>query len=236
MFHWLAKNKGVVFINSLDEILVNMSKRIERPVFFPQSGDYYQCDLIAINPWVRLKCENEEIIQTKLVGLYNFSNIAAALCIAKFFEVSSHEANKAVSLFTPGDNRSEVIHSGSNTIILDAYNANPDSMKAALENLSNMEAEKKVAILGDMYELGDLTQSEHMAIGKMTRQAGIEEVIFVGERMRYAKQENRTSLYFKTRPELENYIENRKFKDCLILIKGSRAMALEIIAQKILEP
>jgi UDP-N-acetylmuramoyl-tripeptide--D-alanyl-D-alanine ligase len=212
-----------------------MSKRFKKPVFYPQINDYYHCELVGVNPWIRIKCNNNKMIQTKLVGSYNFPNIAAALCIGKYFDVATDEANTAISLYAPSNNRSQVITIGSNILILDAYNANPDSMKAALENLSNMKAAKKIVILGDMYELGDLTQSEHRIIGEMTSRMGFEEVIFCGERMKYAHQENITSRYFKTRPELENYIENRKFIDCLILIKGSRAMALEVIVQKIHE-
>ena len=235
LYHWLIQNDGTVFINSLDDILLNMSKRFEKPVFYPQINDYYHCELVGANPWIRIKCNNNKMIRTKLVGSYNFPNIAAALCIGKYFDVPTDEANIAISLYTPSNNRSQVITIGSNTLILDAYNANPDSMKAALENLSIMKAVKKIVILGDMYELGDLTQSEHRAIGKMTSRMGFEEVIFCGERMKYAHLENKTSRYFKTRPELENYIENRKFTDCLILIKGSRAMTLEVIVQKINE-
>ena len=235
LYDWLIQNGGIVFINSLDDILLNMSKRFKKPVFYPQINDYYHCELVGANPWIRIKCNNNKMIQTKLVGSYNFPNIAAALCIGKYFNVATDEANDAISLYAPSNNRSQVITIGSNTLILDAYNANPDSMKAALENLSNMKAAKKIVILGDMYELGDLTQFEHRVIGKMTSRMGFEEVIFCGERMKYAHRENKTARYFKTRLELENYIENRKFIDCLILIKGSRAMALEFIVQKIHE-
>jgi UDP-N-acetylmuramoyl-tripeptide--D-alanyl-D-alanine ligase len=233
LYHWLIHHQGIVFINSLDKTLFNMSKRFKKPVFYPQVKDYYRCELIEVNPWIRIKSENEKIIQTQLVGAYNFPNLAAALCIAKYFDVDPDKANKAVSTYHPSNNRSQVIVRGTNTVILDAYNANPESMKAALDNLSNIKVSKKVVILGDMFELGVLTQSEHRAIGKMTSQEGFEEVIFCGEHMKYAKQENNNSVYFKSRSELEKYIENRNFKNCVILIKGSRGMAMEVIAQYI---
>lgn len=233
LYHWLIQNQGQVFINSRDDILLNMSKRFEKPIFFPGANDYYHCEIIKVNPWVKLKTENNEIIQTNLVGAYNFPNISAALCIGKYFGVDPDKANAAVSSYTPTNNRSQVIKIGSNTIILDAYNANPDSMKAAIENLSNMTADKKIVILGDMFELGDITEEEHRRIGKLTRKAGFQEAIFCGDRMRYAHQEYNNSRYFKNTSDLENYIENRKFEDCLILIKGSRAMALEVLVQRI---
>jgi UDP-N-acetylmuramoyl-tripeptide--D-alanyl-D-alanine ligase len=188
-----------------------------------------------VNPWVKLKSENNDTIQTCLVGAYNFLNIAAALCIGKYFEVDPEKANDAVSSYTPTNNRSQVISKGSNKIILDAYNANPDSMRVALENILNIKAKNKVVILGDMFELGDLTVEEHKSIGRTTFKAGFQEVIFCGESMKYAKAENDNSRYFKTRSELEKYIQNHIFEDSLILIKGSRGMALEVIAEKIKE-
>jgi len=96
-----------------------------------------------------------------------------------------------------------------------------------------MKSDKKIVILGDMFELGDLTEVEHRKIGEQTLEAGFHETIFCGERMQFAKQENKNAKYFKTTRELENYIEKCKFEDSLILIKGSRAMALEVVIQKI---
>ena len=143
------------------------------------------------------------------------------------------KANCAVSSYIPANNRSQIIKSGSNTIILDAYNANPDSMKAAINNISEMVSDKKIVILGDMFELGDLTEQEHGKIGELTLKAGFQETIFCGERMKYAKQVNKHAKYFKTTQDLENYIENCIFEDSLILIKGSRAMTLEVVIRKI---
>ena len=184
-------------------------------------------------PWLRIKTENGRIVKTKLIGAYNFSNIAAALCIGKFFEVNSDAAHDAVSSYVPSNNRSQIISKGTNTIILDAYNANPDSMTAALENMINMKAAKKIVILGDMLELGNQTQPEHRNIGKLTDREGFDEVILCGKHMEYAKQENKNSVYFKTRSELEKYIVNRSFDHSLILIKASRGMQLEEIIDKI---
>jgi UDP-N-acetylmuramoyl-tripeptide--D-alanyl-D-alanine ligase len=233
LYHWLIKNNGQVFINSKDNTLSNMSGRFDKPILYPGIHDFYHCEIIDMNPWIRLKTENDKTIETKLIGAYNFPNIAAALCIGKYFGVDPDMANSAISSYTPANNRSQIMKIGSNTVILDAYNANPDSMKAAIDNLSKMNAENKVAILGDMFELGSLMEEEHRKIGKLTLEAGFQETIFCGERMKYARQENTNSDYFKTTPDLEKYIENRKFEDSLILIKGSRAMTLEVIIKKI---
>ena len=233
LYHWLLRNNGTVFINSEDAILMNMSKRFEKPILYPGPGDYYHCNLIEANPWVTIEDEEKKIIKTQLIGRYNYQNVAAALCIGKYFEVNSGKASSAVAQYIPTNNRSQILSIGTNTIILDAYNANPDSMSAAIQNLSGMEGKNKVLILGDMFELGDLTEVEHRRIGELTLKESFDKVIFCGERMQYAHEGNRNSRYFKSRTELENYIESCIFEDSLILIKGSRGMALEVIAQKI---
>jgi UDP-N-acetylmuramoyl-tripeptide--D-alanyl-D-alanine ligase len=233
LYHWLIENKGTVFINSDDPVLMNMSKRFQDPILYPGTGDYYHCSLKKANPWVIVEDDQQNIIKTHLIGRYNYHNIAAALCIGKYFNVDAGKASLAVSQYIPTNNRSQIISIGTNTIILDAYNANPDSMGAAIRNLSGMEGKNKVLILGDMFELGDLTEEEHRKIGQLTTEESFDNVIFCGERMQYAFEGNRNSRYFKTRAELENYIESCIFEDSLILIKGSRGMALEVIAQKI---
>ena len=233
LYNWLIKHRGTVFINSGDAILMNMSKRFEKPILFPGSDDYYHCRLLEANPWVTIENEEKNILKTHLIGRYNFTNVAAALCIGKYFGVEAEKASEAVSQYIPVNNRSQVLSNGTNTIILDAYNANPDSMQAAIENLSNMESNNKVLILGDIFELGDLTKVEHRKIGEITASGNFNKVILCGERMQYAYEAKKDAQYFKTRSELENYFESCIFEDSLILIKGSRGMALEVIAQKI---
>ncbi len=233
LYNWLMQNQGTVFINSEDPILMNMSKRFENPILYPRSGDFYQCRLTEANPWVTVEDEGKNIIKTHLIGKYNYQNIAAALCIGKYFDVDPGEAASAVSQYIPANNRSQILSIGTNTIILDAYNANPDSMAAAIENLLGMKGKNKVLILGDMFELGDLSEEEHRRIGDITAKGDFDKVIFCGERMRSAYDSNKNARYFKTRIELENYIESSIFEDSLILIKGSRGMALEVIARKI---
>lgn len=233
LYHWLIQHKGSVFINSEDPILMNMSKRFENPILYPGSDDYFQSRLVEANPWVTIENEEKDIIRTHLIGRYNFQNIAASLCIGKYFGVEPGKASAAVSQYIPSNNRSQVLSIGTNTVILDAYNANPDSMRAAIENLSNMDGKNKVLILGDMFELGSLTEEEHRKIGELTASVSFDQVIFCGERMEYAFEANKRARYFKTRSELENYIESCVFEDSLLLIKGSRGMALEVIAHKI---
>src|SRR5690606_28105418 len=128
---------------------------------YPATGDYYACEFLGADPFVKIKAENDETIDTKLVGKYNFENIAAALCIGKYFEVQTRDANNAIAEYTPENMRAQVVKKGTNTIILDAYNANPSSMKVAIESLAEMKADRKVLILGDMFELEGESDFEH---------------------------------------------------------------------------
>ncbi|HYG17660.1 MAG TPA: UDP-N-acetylmuramoyl-tripeptide--D-alanyl-D-alanine ligase, partial [Ohtaekwangia sp.] len=125
LYQHLIATGGKVFINSQNPILANMAKRFPDPVFYPAEGDYYHCALLEVDPFVVLRSERGERVETKLIGQYNFENIAAALCIGKFFGVEPSDADQAVAAYAPGNMRSQVVRRGTNTIILDAYNANP---------------------------------------------------------------------------------------------------------------
>jgi UDP-N-acetylmuramoyl-tripeptide--D-alanyl-D-alanine ligase len=120
LYQHLISKDGAVFINSQNQILANMSKRFNSPLFYPAKGDYYHAELIAADPFVRLQAENGDEIKTNLIGGYNFENMAAALCIGKYFGVEETKANQAIADYTPANMRSQVIIKCSNTIILDA--------------------------------------------------------------------------------------------------------------------
>ena len=233
LFQYLREHQGVVFINSLNPILLNMAKRFEQPVFYPQEQDFYFCKLIDADPFIAVQAENGDIIKTHLVGSYNFENIAAALCIAKYFKVDAAKANKAIAQYEPGNMRSQIIEKGNNKIILDAYNANPSSMKAAIENLKAINAKNKVVILGDMFELEDEAQAEHENIGKLVAE-GINEVWLCGKLMESAKKVFLAAHHFETRDTLIEALKKHQFKDAIILIKASRGIGLEKIVDYII--
>ena len=146
LYRYLLETKGKVFLNSTNEILMDLVKVFEKPYFYPQSSDYYNCEVVESEPFLVIRAGNGKLIETNLIGAYNFENIAAALCVGKFFEVKYKKANKAISKYAPTNNRSQILKKGSNTIISDAYNANPVSMMAAIENCKSMKAEHKVLI------------------------------------------------------------------------------------------
>jgi UDP-N-acetylmuramoyl-tripeptide--D-alanyl-D-alanine ligase len=206
-----------------------MTKRIKEPVFYNNPGDFYACQLISADPYVLLKTEKNHKVQSNMIGSYNFKNIAAALCIGKYFAVTEDAANSTITHYLPENNRSQIIKTKANTIILDAYNANPVSMKAALDNIEAMEHPNKVVILGDMFELGDDTDDEHERIIEQVNSMSLNLAFFCGEASsRAANKTNLTSTFIK-RKHLEEYLEENPLKGSLILIKASRGMGLETL-------
>ncbi len=233
LYQHLISNNGIVFINSQNPILSNMAKRFKATLLYPAVGDYYSCELIESDPFVKIKAENNEIVQTQMIGAYNFENIAAALCVGKYFEVNAKLANKAVAEYVPGNMRSQFLKKESNTIILDAYNANPSSMQAAIDNLASMKALKKVVILGDMFELEEEAEKEHRNLGRLLKEKKFDRVYLCGKLMRSAKAEFSDALLFESKDLLIEELKRNPLKDSTILVKASRGIGLETVVEVI---
>ena len=231
LYQHLITKGGVVFINSGSEILSNMAKRFKDPVFYPSKEDFYHCELVDADPFVKVKAENGEVIQTNLIGTYNFENIAAALCIGKYFEVDAALSNLAIGEYQPSNMRSQLMKKDGNTIILDAYNANPSSMKVAIENVAAIKGNRKTLILGDMFELEEEAEAEHREIGKLLRNYHFENVILCGRLMRFAKEEFSQAMLFETKEELIAGLKKNPIKDSIILVKASRGIGLETVVE-----
>jgi UDP-N-acetylmuramoyl-tripeptide--D-alanyl-D-alanine ligase len=166
-------------------------------------------------------------MESQLVGIYNFSNAAAAIAMGCFFEVSLENIKKGIESYTPNNNRSQIIQKGSNTIILDAYNANPSSMEVALDNFNSMISPLKIVILGDMFELGVHSKSEHQAVIDEVNSLNFSSAYYVGSHFFELASDSSKANFFKTTESFRNQLQSLVFKDALILIKGSRDMALE---------
>lgn len=231
LYQHLITTQGTVFINSQNAILANMAKRFSNPVLYPAKGDYYHCELIGADPFVKLKAENGEVVTTHLIGTYNFENMAAALCIGKFFGVDGADANRAIAEYIPSNMRSQMVTKGTNTIILDAYNANPSSMQAAIENIAAMKAARKVVILGDMFELEEDAEKEHRSLGKLIREKGLTEVYFCGNLIKTALEEIPAAKHFTTKDALMEQLRKDKLTGATILVKASRGIGLETIVE-----
>jgi UDP-N-acetylmuramoyl-tripeptide--D-alanyl-D-alanine ligase len=214
LYQHLISNGGTVFINSQNEVLANMAKRFKEPVFYPGKSDFYHGELLGADPFLRIKAENGTEIQTNLIGGYNFENAMAALCISKYFGVDAENANQAIAQYEPGNMRSQMIQKGTNRIILDAYNANPSSMRAAVENVAAMKADKKVLILGDMYELEGEAEKEHLGIGELIKEKNLSNIYFCGKLFKIALSEVPDAKYFENKAALIDDLKKKPFNKC----------------------
>lgn len=225
LYEYLKKNNKKVFVNSDDPIQVEKSKGIHSYTFGTKnSGCQVEVTLLEANPFLNLEFNKIEI-KTKIIGRYNYSNLAAAIAIGKYFEVSPEAIKRGIENYTPGNNRSQIVKIDSNTIIMDAYNANPTSMRAALENFNLLEANHKMVILGDMFELGEDAKAEHQSIAEFAELLNVDYVILVGKN--FFKTKTDKAKKFETFEDLKAFLEIAHFEHYQVLIKGSRGMALE---------
>jgi len=167
------------------------------------------------------------VINSKLIGAYNFTNIAVAVLIGKYFNVDIDDIKDALEAYTPNNNRSQIIEKATNRLILDAYNANPSSMKAALTNLNGLKDTNKIAILGDMFELGNDAEIEHQAIADYASDLNINSVYLIGENFNKISTESKTVKLFKSFEAFKEALKDISITNSTLLIKGSRGMALE---------
>ncbi|NLR92406.1 UDP-N-acetylmuramoyl-tripeptide--D-alanyl-D-alanine ligase [Flammeovirga agarivorans] len=230
IFDYLIKNNGIIYINSKDEILKNMSKRMKNPILYGDEYDFAFLEFIEVNPFIVYKDRQENIIETNLFGAYNFENILTAFTVGKKLGIEPNVMNKAIASYSPSNNRSEIVKTEKNTLILDAYNANPSSMEVALKNLSLIDSDKqKYVMLGDMFELGEISSEEHSNIINLAQTSGFKETFFIGERFSEFNQNN--NQFFQSKEEFIDYLKSQNIKDSIILIKGSRSMGLEALKE-----
>jgi UDP-N-acetylmuramoyl-tripeptide--D-alanyl-D-alanine ligase len=229
MYHFLQNNNKKVFVNLDDAIQLEKSNFISRYSFstIASTADVFISNLKA-NPFVCLAFNNKNI-QSQLVGIYNATNIIAAITIGHYFKVADDLIQQAIENYNPTNNRSQISKKGSNQLILDAYNANPSSMKVALQNFCQLTEQHKIAFLGDMFELGTESFNEHKEfIESLTKEIKIQ-FYFVGQEFYKAKIEQSNFYFFATFEDLKEAISELKFDNNYVLIKGSRGMALERI-------
>ena len=222
LYTFLKTNQKTAFVNANDAIQVEKTKEIKSVSFTTEAIKF-----VEVNPVVKLSYGNTTI-QSNLIGKYNFTNIAAAITMGTYFNISETAIKKAIESYVPANNRSQILTTKHNTIILDAYNANPSSMQVALENFDTLKAPSKVVILGDMFELGKESAHEHQAIVDLATAFNFDETYFVGENFHIAKT---NKAQFKTYQEFEEFLKKNPLKNHSILIKGSRGMRLERILE-----
>jgi len=233
LFDFLRKlTHGYAFVMWDYDYLQNMSKGISGIIKYGTRGDAHVIGTVLKNdPLLEVEISqglDEKKIKTQLVGEYNLPNVLAAVTIGKFFKVSDQKIRSAIENYTPSNSRSQLIQKGDNKIILDAYNANPSSMKLAIENFSKMPGDK-VLILGSMAELGNESENEHKTLVKQIGDHKWKEVILVGTEF---GKVSHPFHQFKNSEEVNNWMQQQKFKNTSILIKGSRSMQMEKALQE----
>lgn len=226
LYDFLRENNKTVFINTDDEKQVAQIKSYSSIITFGE-GNTNKCiiNFKSANPFVAVHYKGVDII-SQLVGDFNYGNIAVAIAVADYFKVSIENIKKAIENYIPNNNRSQIIKKRDNTIILDAYNANPTSMMAALKNFKQLEATNKYLFLGDMFELGDAASKEHQNIVDYVESNIEANIYIVGQHFFDTTSKSNKLESFE---DLKPLLKNITIKNSTILIKGSRGMALERI-------
>lgn len=224
LYDHLTSHNKYVFLNADDEIQKEkLGFYTKKMGFSTTDHQYYNIKFLGIDPYVVLEAEGTRI-NTQLIGKYNFPNCCAAILIGKYFNVPLQDIKLAIEDYQPQNNRSQILSKNGFNIVLDAYNANPTSMKAALENFASMDSSQKTIIIGDMFELGTTASEEHQAITDLVKELKFDNVYLVGENFFGIK----TSFNkFKSFDDLKEQLEKKPLEKGALLIKGSRGMALE---------
>ncbi|SEW06609.1 UDP-N-acetylmuramoyl-tripeptide--D-alanyl-D-alanine ligase [Chitinophaga sp. YR573] len=224
LYDFLRDNGGTVFLYNEYSYLQEMSKGINQVITYGEKTADYTGEPLADSALLSVNVTGIGTISTQLVGAYNFPNVMAAVAVGKYFKVPDNNIRKSIEAYTPSNNRSQVIKQDSNTIIMDAYNANPSSMKAAIENFAGIKAAKKVLLLGAMMELGEDSVKEHQALTNMLQRTHWHAVVLVGGDFNNITH---PYLYLENAAETAAWLKQQQFTDTYILIKGSRSMGME---------
>jgi len=235
LYDYLFANDGEVFVNCENEHLLGMLNK-QKKVFYGNSDEAFsKARFLQAEPKLIIELRSaigKLYIKTQLIGAYNFENILAAVTLGRYFNIDEIEIKEALEAYTPSNNRSQLMKTGKNVLFLDAYNANPTSMSAAIENFAAMKMKNKFLILGDMLELGEESEKEHLDLLDLLNKKELSDTLLVGNVF-----SNLTSSYkfkaFKTVDNLIVYLEELDLKDKYILIKGSRGIKLEKTIEKL---
>jgi len=218
LYENIKLNNHQIFLNNDDNLLKKISQNINK-ITYGSYGDI-SGKLLESNLYAKVLYDKTEI-NSKLIGDYQFHNIMLAISIGKHFNVSTNNIKKAIESYIPNNNRSEIIKTSKNTIILDAYNANPTSMREMIISFSRKKLKNKICILGDMFELGDYSYTSHKEIIKLANELNIK-TYYIGEEFKKVSNDS-----FISRKDFEVFLSTKNLSNKTILIKGSRGVELE---------
>ncbi len=232
LYQFLKNNAGTVFVNKDNLLLMELSGGIQNVTYGQPPADV-EGSLKKAEPFIDITWHREtgnRDIQTQLYGSYNFSNVMAAIAVGKYFGVSESDIIGTLKNYQPKNNRSQLYQTQDNTLILDAYNANPESMALAIDDFAAHRFSNPVLILGDMFELGKVAKEEHNKIIEKLKETNFRQVILVGKDF-YKTAPDNLFQKFATTTEAEQYLQSHPIKNAHILVKGSRGMQLEKLIQ-----
>lgn len=231
LYDWLREHDGIAFVNRDNEHLQQMCQGLPLIEYGKpgQDGLLVEGEVLECNPFVKFRWRSAKgdwhTVQTNLIGAYNVDNALAAITIGLKFGVTEQDASDAVAGYKPQNNRSQLTETGRNRLVVDAYNANPTSMAAAIENFSMMKAQDKMLILGDMRELGEVSADEHRRIVGMLREKGFDCVWLVGSEFKAVAGDSGFRLFADV-DEVNKALESEEITGKTILIKGSNSIGL----------
>ena len=236
LYNFIGKRGGKIFRNTVNPNLTEMAADTETIGYKTgREGFGIEGEVVNNSPTLVFKAKFPKgwlYIKTHLAGGYNLENAMAAVCIGNYFGVSPLEICNALENYIPTNNRSQFITTAANRILMDAYNANPTSMEAALENFRTFDAPKKGVILGDMFELGEVSLEEHQKIADKLAQMKLSLILLSGKEFSHCRVASNI-LTFESNELLINYLKIENPKGYLFLVKGSRGMRLENVAQRL---
>jgi UDP-N-acetylmuramoyl-tripeptide--D-alanyl-D-alanine ligase len=236
LYAYLKNNNGYTFVNRDNVNLMEMADtfRLNKIIYYGTGiGNTIKGKLLTSDPFIEVNWTNQEVetsLQTNLTGSYNFENILAAICIGDFFDMPAEKINNGLSNYQPKNNRSQLTKTERNTVICDFYNANPSSMMVAITNLSTLTSTNKIAILGDMFELGPEAAQQHYIIAKQAAESNFDKLILIGTNFFEFKDEF-DAIFFKQPADAADFLQQNPIENNLVLLKGSRGMKLENLMQ-----
>lgn len=229
LYDFLRANEGTVFLYKDFDYLQQMSTGIEKIFTYGTKEGDIQGEVVTSNPFLQVTIKDNQDLQTintNLVGDYNLSNVLTAVAIGSYFKVPNKKIKDAIESYTPTNSRSQLVLWQNNTVIVDAYNANPSSMKVAIENFAKQAYSKKVLLLGAMMEMGEDSIKEHIQLVELIKEFNWQSVVLVGGDF---EQINHPFIFFKTSSEASEWFTAQHFENCAILVKGSRGTKMEKI-------
>jgi UDP-N-acetylmuramoyl-tripeptide--D-alanyl-D-alanine ligase len=235
LYDHIRKAGGHLFVNGENDLLLGLSSGADRICYGGKNGSLVKGSIIGMDPFLSLNWEKtaggkKHIVRSQLIGQYNFDNFLAAICVGLHFGVEEKQICEALESYVPSNNRSELRQTKHNTLILDAYNSNPSSLTAAIDNFAALEGQNKVVIVGDMLELGQESEGEHSRILSLLGSKKFAKVLLVGKEFQKVQAELEAT-YFSTSAEALEWIRQHPFTGATILLKGSRGVGLEKLVE-----